>query len=59
MNKYTYLFVLQGRYEQGWEDITASVSRKEIKSDFKSYRENEGGIYRVIRRRELNKEDQK
>lgn len=56
MNKYTYLFVLQGNYGQGWEDLTASEKRKEVRNDLKAYRENEGGIYRIIRRRELNEE---
>lgn len=53
-NKYCYLFVLQGSYGQGWEDLTASESRKEMRDDLKSYRENEGGCYRIIQRRELN-----
>ena len=53
-NKYCYLFVLQGNYGQGWEDLTASESRKEMRDDLKAYRENEGGSYRIIQRRELN-----
>lgn len=54
MNKYTYLFVLQGCYCYSWEDLTAEESRKEIIQRRKEYRENEGGLYRIIRRRELN-----
>lgn len=53
-NKYCYLFVLQGYYGHGWEDLTASESRKEMRDDLKAYRENEGGTYRIIQRRELN-----
>ena len=53
-NKYRYLVVLQGNYGYGWEDLTASEDRKEIKQDLKDYRENEGCTYRIINRRELN-----
>lgn len=53
-NKYSYLFVLQGFYSYGWEDLTASENRKEVKQNLKEYRENEGGIYRIIQRREIN-----
>ena len=53
-NKYTYLYVLQGNYSYGFEDLTASENRKEIKNDLRDYRENEGGNYRIIERRELN-----
>lgn len=53
-NKYTYLKVLQGHYGQGWEDLCASECSKEIRANRKDYRENEGGTYRIISRRELN-----
>lgn len=56
-NKYVYLFVLQGNYGyHGWEDLISSENRQEVRNDLKAYRENEGGIYRIIQRRELNKE---
>ena len=53
--KYNYLFVLQGNYGygHGYEDLTASESYREMRQDLKSYRENEGGNYRIIQRREL------
>ena len=51
-NKYSYLFVLQGNYGQGWEDLCASESSKEVRDNRKDYRENEGGTYRIIQRRE-------
>jgi len=54
MNKYQYLFVLQGNYGCGYEDLTASENRKEIQQNLKEYRDNEGGDYRIIRRRVLN-----
>lgn len=49
--KYDYLHVLQGHYGQGWEDLTASENRAEVRADLKAYRENEGGSYRIIQRR--------
>jgi hypothetical protein len=51
-NKYEYLFVLQGHYGQGWEDLCASESSAEVRQNRKEYRENEGGTYRIIQRRE-------
>ena len=58
LNKYRYLYVLQGHYGQGWEDLSAAdrnlKGRREIMSDLRAYRENEGGCYRIIKRRELN-----
>lgn len=52
--KYTYLKVLQGYYSHGWEDLCASEDIREIRNNLKDYRENEGGTYRIINRRELN-----
>lgn len=46
------IFVLQGTYGHGWEDLTAEETRAEIRQRLKEYRENEGGNYRIIRRRE-------
>jgi len=56
MNKYQYVMVLQGDYGygHGWEDLCASESPREIRQNLKEYRENEGGCYRIIKRRELN-----
>lgn len=53
--KYLYLYVLQGRYEgpHGWEDLGASESWREIRRERREYRENEGGDYRIVQRREL------
>jgi hypothetical protein len=54
-NKYQYLWVLQGNYGygDGWEDLTAEETHPEIKLREKEYRENEGGVYRIVHRREL------
>lgn len=56
-NKYLYVHVLQGNYGygHGWEDLCASESFKEVLQNLREYRENEGGNYRLIERRELNK----
>ena len=56
INKYNYINVLQGQYGQGWEDLCADESYKEIRQNLKEYRENEGGSYRIIQRRECNPE---
>lgn len=53
-NKYAYLFIVQGFYSQGWEDLTESENRAEARADLKVYRENERGSFRMIQRRELN-----
>ena len=52
-NKYCYLHVVQGDYGAGFEDLTASESRREAVTDLRAYRDNEGGCYRIIQRREL------
>lgn len=53
-NKYVYLYVVQGSYGFGWEDLTQSESRKEARANLKDYRQNQPGAYRLIFRRELN-----
>jgi hypothetical protein len=58
-NKYQYLYVLQGYYSYGWEDLTQidkseSMAFSKIRQDKRSYAENEGGHYRIVSRRELN-----
>ncbi len=52
MNNVTWLFVLQGKYAGGWEDIDASYDLPEIRMNHKAYIHNEGGTYRVVRRKE-------
>jgi len=52
-NKYEYLYILQGDYGQGWEDLTASMERAGVAANLREYRDNEGGAYRIIQRREL------
>ena len=56
INKRLYLYVLQGNYgpQYGFEDLTASENLQEVRQDRKDYESNEGGNYRIIKRRELN-----
>lgn len=65
VNKYTYYKVIQGNYGYDWEDedfhetdstgfIPTKEARDCFKDNLKAYRENGGGIYRVIKRKELN-----
>ncbi len=53
-NKYEYLWIIQGYYAR-WEDLSAYDIYKEAKADLRAYRENEKGVFRIIKRRELNK----
>ncbi len=52
MNKYEYLWIVQGYYDR-WEDLIAHLTNREARDDLKAYRENERGVFRVIQRREL------
>ena len=55
VNKYVYLYVVQGYYGYGWEDLCASENILEARSDYRDYRFNECGVpHRIIHRRELN-----
>ena len=60
VNKYLYLFVVQGNYGygNGWEDLTASESYKQAIADLRAYRKNDSYAlgHRLIKRRELNPE---
>lgn len=46
------VFVLQGSYAHGWEDLTSEPTRREANARRREYRENEGGVYRVVARLE-------
>lgn len=58
---YEYLYVLQGYYAHGWEDLTAEKKQgagvdlpamRRLRTEKKNYQQNEGGQYRIIERRE-------
>lgn len=56
LRKFEYIYVLQGYYSQGWEDLAAESQtlqgRKAIRQTRKEYQDNERGAYRIIKRRE-------
>jgi hypothetical protein len=64
MKKYTHYKIIQGNYGFGWDDedfhqtnSQGAFENKEARESFrfnlKAYRENGGGAYRVIQRREF------
>ena len=56
MNKYLYLFVVQGHYgdQYGWEDLCQSEDFKEARGWVRDYNRNEAAPHRLIKRREPN-----
>jgi len=58
--KYIYLSVIQGNYGYGWDDLCQydrnnPDEMKELKQDYRAYRENEREYcHRIIHRREPN-----
>jgi len=45
-------YTLQGFYgNYVWEDLTTEETLKEIRARRKEYRKNEGGQYRIVKRR--------
>lgn len=58
--KYIYLSVIQGNYGYGWDDLCQydrnnPDEMKELREDWKAYRENEREYaHRIIHRREPN-----
>ena len=58
-NKYIYLYVVQGDYGYGWEDLFEDCTRKITNEVLMDYRRNDNYVYglRIIKRRELNNEE--
>ena len=68
--KYQYLIVLQGWYNDVWEDLTCEDAHSaattdrvtgkrvtplmRIRRDLRAYQQNKGGPFRIIRRRVLH-----
>lgn len=52
--KYDYTWTLQGHYgaQHGWEDLCSEKLKSEIRKRCNEYMENEGGRYRIVKRRE-------
>ena len=46
------LYVVQGNYGHGWEDLTASTDYKEARELLRDYRQNDPAPTRLINRRE-------
>ena len=61
MNKYLYLWIVQGNYGygHGWEDEDASESHWDALKSLRLYRANGPGSYRLIQRREPNTQQEK
>lgn len=54
-NKYLYLFIVQGNYGYGWDDLEECVSYIEARTAWKDYAINEVNYpHRIIKRRVLN-----
>jgi hypothetical protein len=54
-DKYTYLWVIQGDYGSGWEDIDQDEHYCLMLENLKCYNKNEPGYtHRLINRRVLN-----
>lgn len=46
------VYVVQGNYGHGWEDLTASTDYSEARRDLRDYRQNDPAPTRLIKRRE-------
>jgi len=54
-NKYIYLYIIQGNYGDGWEDLTAEEEYREARARLREYYEDEPRtLLQIIKRRELN-----
>lgn len=45
------LHVVQGNYDHGWEDLTASADYAEARANLRDYRQNDPAPTRLIKRR--------
>ena len=52
-NKFEYLYIVQGNYGYGFDDLTTHDTYKSARIDLKDYRANESVPHRIIQRREL------
>lgn len=59
-NKYNYLWVIQGFYGYGWEDLSEydkkEYSWKDVRHDYIEYCIADDSAKRIINRRELNED---
>jgi hypothetical protein len=55
INKWDYLWIIQGRYSRSWEDVFTADNYKQARSILWDYKNNDiAYAHRLIRRRELN-----
>lgn len=54
-NKYITVYVVQGSYGHGWEDLTSSEDYSEARANLKDYRNNDNAPTRLITRKVVNK----
>jgi len=59
ITKYVAVYVVQGNYGQGWEDLTAHDNRKDARAEMRVYDDNESYPHRVIQRRVLRTDYEK
>ena len=53
-NKFRYLFVIQGCFGHGWEDVDETEDHRNAKFLVWEYRAAHRSAHRIIQRRELN-----
>ena len=66
MKKYTYYKIIQGNYGYGWDDedfhecdsAFRPLNRRLLRDQLMAYQVNGGGDYRVVKRRELNNQQE-
>jgi len=51
--KYVTVYIVQGNYGSGWDDLTGSDVRKEARRDLRDYEMNEPNPHRLISRKIL------
>lgn len=54
VNKWLYLWVVQGNYGYRWDDLVTHENRIDALNDYKWYKQNEQYPHRIITRRKLN-----
>jgi hypothetical protein len=54
--KFVNVWIVQGNYGYGWDDLCAGDTWREVREDLRDYRNNEPYPHRAIRRR-IKRED--
>lgn len=53
ISKYQEVYIVQGNYGSGWDDLTGSTNFKEARAELKIYNANEPSPHRLVTRRAL------